>query len=121
MPTIVERLISSAKESKNISKGSVYFTSHKYKLQYTILSGLGDFVLNLNFIESDMYDISNAVAHYLDKDQPIALQVHCHYFCSVFLKNMILCVLIGKIKIFLQNIECKTFRFCMDIFTIVIH
>lgn len=75
MPSIIERLISSTKESKNISKGSIYFTSHKYKMQYTILNGLGDFVLNLNFIEKDMYQVSSAVAHYLDREQPIELQV----------------------------------------------
>lgn len=75
MPIIIERLTSSTKESKNILKGSVYFTSHKYKMQYTILNGLGDFVLNLNCMEKDMYKISCAVAHYLDKDQPISLQV----------------------------------------------
>jgi len=90
LPTIVERLISSARESKNVSKGSVYFTSHRYKLQYTILSGLGDFVLNLNFIEKDMYDVSTAVAYYLDKDQPTALQVYCmlYYCCFWFLKKL---------------------------------
>lgn len=71
----MERLKSSAKESKNILKGSVYFTSHKYKMQYSILSHLGDFVLNLNFIEKDMHDVSNSVVYYLDKNQPIALQV----------------------------------------------
>lgn len=78
-PSIIERLISSAKESKNIVKGSVYFTSHKYKLQYAILSNLGDFVLNLNFIERDMYTVLNAVAHYLDITQPIELQVFHKY------------------------------------------
>jgi len=75
LPTIVERLTTSSKESKSIIKGSVYYTTHKYKMQYNILSGLGDFVLNLNFIEKDMYDVSNAVAHYLHKDQPDPLQV----------------------------------------------
>lgn len=69
------RLKSSAKDSKHILKGSVYFTNHKFKMQYTILSGLGDFVLNLNFVESDMHDVSNAVKYYLDKDQPTILQV----------------------------------------------
>lgn len=75
MPTIIDRLASSAKQSNNILKGSVYLTSHKYKMQHTILSGLADFVLNLNFLEKDMYDVSNSVAHYLKKDQPIELQV----------------------------------------------
>jgi len=44
-------------------------------MQYTILSGLADFVLNLNFIEKDMHDVFNAVAYYLERDQPIELQV----------------------------------------------
>lgn len=74
LPTIIDRLASSAKQSNNILKGSVYLTSHKYKMQHTILSGLADFVLNLNFLEKDMYDVSNSVAHYLKKDQPIELQ-----------------------------------------------
>ncbi|XP_027842762.2 TELO2-interacting protein 1 homolog [Aphis gossypii] len=74
LPTITERLASSAKQSRKVAKGSVYFTSHKYKMQYTILSGLADFVLNLNFFEKDMHDVSNSVAYYLDKDQPIELQ-----------------------------------------------
>lgn len=82
LPIIINRLISSSKESKNILKGSVYFTSHKYKMQYTILSGLGNFVLNLNFVEKDMHEISNAVAHYLDIDQPISFQVIHFYYCS---------------------------------------
>jgi len=81
LPTIIDRLISSVKKSKNIQKGSVYFTSHKYKLQYTILSGLGDLILNLNLIEKDMYNVSTAVAHYLDKNQPMILQVYCIYCC----------------------------------------
>jgi len=80
LPTITERLVSNAKQSKNVAKGSVYFTSHKYKMQYTILSGLADFVLNLNFFEKDMYDVSNSVAYYLDKDQPIELQVFNVYY-----------------------------------------
>lgn len=80
LPIIVGRLVSSAKKSKNVLKGSVYLTSHKYKMQYTILSGLGDFVLNLNCIEKDMYDISNAVAYYLERDQPIELQVGISYY-----------------------------------------
>jgi hypothetical protein len=75
LPTIIERLAFSAKTSKGVLKGSVYFTSHKYKMQYTILNGLADFVLNLNFLEKDMYDVSNSVAHYLEKDQPVELQV----------------------------------------------
>lgn len=74
--------MSDAKKSKNISKGSFYFTSHKYKLQYTILSGIGDFVLNLNFVEKDMYNVSNAVAFYLDKDQPKELQVIIIFFLT---------------------------------------
>lgn len=82
LPIIINRLISSSKESKNILKGSVYFTSHKYKMQYTILSGLGNFVLNLNFVEKDMHEISNAVAHYLDIDQPISFQVIHFYYCT---------------------------------------
>jgi hypothetical protein len=73
-------LVSSAKKSKKVFKGSVYFTSHKYKLQYTILSGIGDFVLNLNFIEKDMYDILTAVTYYLEQDQPIELQVGIAYY-----------------------------------------
>lgn len=67
-----------AKESKNILNESVYFTNHKYKMQYTILSGLGYLILNLNLIEKDLYDISCAVAHYLEKNQPKALQVSCY-------------------------------------------
>lgn len=67
--------MSSAKESKNILKGSFYFTSHKYKMQYTILSGLAEFVLNLGVLQKDMNNVSNSVVHYLDKDQPIELQV----------------------------------------------
>lgn len=86
LPTIVERLICTAKDSNNISKRSVYFTSHRYKMQSTILSGLGDFVLNLNFIEKDMYDVSCAVAHYLDKDQPVSLQV---YFKGCFYVDLV--------------------------------
>lgn len=83
MPTIVRRLVSSAKNSKKVSKGSVYFTSHKYKMQCTILSGIGDFVLNLNFIEKDMYDVLNAVTYYLEQDQPIELQVSiAYYICT---------------------------------------
>jgi len=73
-------LASSAKQSKHVAKGSVYFTSHKYKMQDTILSGLADFVLNLNFFEKDMHDVSNSVAYYLDKDQPIELQVFNVYY-----------------------------------------
>lgn len=75
LPTIVKRLASSAKESKNILKNSVYFTNHKYKMQYTILSGLGCLILNLNLTEKDLYDVLCAVAHYLEKDQPTILQV----------------------------------------------
>ncbi|VVC45407.1 Hypothetical protein CINCED_3A002913 [Cinara cedri] len=80
LPTILQRLTSSARESRNILKGSVYFTSHKYKLQYTILSGLGDFVINVTFIEKDMFNILNTVANYLDKNQPIELQDKCKEF-----------------------------------------
>lgn len=75
MPIIVERLTSSAKESKNVLKGSAYYTSHKYKMQNTILGGLGDLILNLKFIEKDMYDVSEAMTHYLDENQPIDFQV----------------------------------------------
>lgn len=75
MPAIVERLTSSAKESKKVLKGSAYYTSHKYKMQFTILCNLGDLILNLNFIEKDMYDISEAMTYYLDKNQPIDFQV----------------------------------------------
>ncbi|XP_050436981.1 TELO2-interacting protein 1 homolog [Adelges cooleyi] len=74
IPCIMDRLKSSSHESKNIPKGSVYFTSHKYKLQLTILSNSADLVLNLNLTEKDMYDMSNAVACYLDKNQPHSLQ-----------------------------------------------
>lgn len=59
-------------------------------MQYTILSGLADFVLNLNFLEKDMYDVFNSVAHYLEKDQPIELQVFKfntpYYFLNVTTK-----------------------------------
>lgn len=59
-------------------------------MQSTILSGLGDFVLNLNFIEKDMYDVSCAVAHYLDKDQPVSLQVYFKgYFCIATCNNLV--------------------------------
>lgn len=83
----MERLTSNVRESKNISKGSVYYTSHKYKMQYTILNGLGDFVLNLNFVEKDMHDVFNAVTRYLDKDQPNVLQVSVLKSCFR-LKNL---------------------------------
>ncbi|XP_050532254.1 TELO2-interacting protein 1 homolog [Daktulosphaira vitifoliae] len=74
IPSIIDRLKSSSKESRNIHQDSFYFTNHKYKLQSTILKNIGDLVLNLNFLEKDLYEVLNSVAYYLDKNQPLILQ-----------------------------------------------
>lgn len=103
MPAIVKRLTSSAKESKNILKESVYFTNHKYKMQCTILSGLGYLVLNMHLSEKYLYDVCNAVAHYLAKDQPLELQVVYLYIKSI-IDNVKYCLLTRKIlKSFTNN------------------
>lgn len=84
LQNIVKRLTSKAKNSKNVMDGSVYFTSPQYKLQYAILSGLGDFVVNLNVLERNLYDVFVAVTHYLDRNQPIMLQVQLLVLISIF-------------------------------------
>ncbi|XP_060879820.1 TELO2-interacting protein 1 homolog isoform X1 [Metopolophium dirhodum] len=109
LPTIIERLASNAKESNNVLKGSVYFTSHKYKMQYTILSGLADFVLNLNFLEKDMYDVSNSVAHYLEKDQPIELQkISKEFYRKLHAKHS------DFVWIYLQSLYVDEYEFKSD-------
>ncbi|XP_071442976.1 TELO2-interacting protein 1 homolog [Hetaerina americana] len=77
LPELSKFLMKQSKMSCKKDSASVYRFSQAYKLQYSLLSGLGDLAINLEFQEQDLCEMLAATTPYLSSLQPQPLQDAC--------------------------------------------
>ncbi|XP_046687926.1 TELO2-interacting protein 1 homolog, partial [Homalodisca vitripennis] len=77
LPSLCKILQDSASQSLLKDSGSAYRLTQLYKLQRTLLDGLGQLALDLSVQERRIYDILEAAKEYLSVRQPAPLQELC--------------------------------------------